>query len=95
MYIHHIVVTSRNSVSINTSITHCMISILFIQSFVVDTIRIYTIERSAYMSYSHNNQKFLKFHTGITSKDPALKLMTSSMIKVRYTFIPNCRLGIA
>ena len=91
MYIHRIVLTSRNSVSINTLVTYCMISILFIQAFVVDTILIYTIEKSAHMLYSHNNQKF---HTGITSKDPALKLMTSSMIKVRYTFIPNCQLGI-
>ena len=64
------------------------------QTFVVDTIRIYTIKRSAYMSYSHNKQKSLKFHTGITSKDPALKFMTCSMIKVRYIFIPNCQLGI-
>ena len=46
------------------------------------------------MWYSHNDQKFLKSRMGITSKDPALKLTTSSMIKVRYTFIPNCQLGI-
>ena len=38
------------------------------------------------MLYSHNDQKSLKSHTDITSKDPSLKLMTSSMIKVMYIF---------
>ena len=86
MYIQRKVIASRNSVTINTSIALCISQILFMHTFVIDTTSIYTIKRSAYMSYSYNDQQSLKSHTNITSKDPFLKFMTSSMIKVMYIF---------
>ena len=69
MHIHRIVITSRNLVIINTSIAHWMMLILFMQTFVIDTTSTYIIKRSAYMLYSHNEQKSLRFWTDITSKD--------------------------
>ena len=62
----------------------CNILVVQMQTFITDITSTNIIKRFAYMSYSHNDQKTQKLHIGITSMDPALEVIISSMLKVMY-----------
>ena len=61
----------------------CNILVIQMWTFVTDITSTNIIKRFAY-TYSHNDQKTHKLCIGITSMDPALEVIISSMLKVMY-----------